>query len=483
VHIWLAQLHHAFGAQEIMQPVASKLTMCRAAEWDHVDVSDRRVCYARNGDVRLAYRVFGESGPTLVWVPGWMLNNVDTVDEATSPYAALVEAITRRARLVIMDRRGTGLSDPTTHPPSLDERIEDLSAVLNSLGTERPTLVGSGDGGPICLLFAATYPDRVHSLIMWGSAARFSRELPDFPWGFTAEQVAAQLDDIDNNWGEGALAELFYGAAAEQPGVRELFGRLQRSIASPMLARFWWKALVEVDVRDVLASIRTPTLVLARPGDGLVPIESAKALAAGIPNARFVDAFPPGPHNGFDVIDSLVAATMEYVSAESDVPVDERVLKTVLFTDIVSSTELLGAGGDAHWRHQLDSHDKFVYATLSKFGGVRANHTGDGVFAVFDGPTRAARCALELVPTLATRGLRIRVGIHTGECERRGDDWTGLAVHTGARISALAGAGEVLASRTVRDLSAGSGLLFESLGPQHLKGLAEEVEVYRVTAP
>jgi pimeloyl-ACP methyl ester carboxylesterase len=180
-------------------------------------MSDGRVHYARNGDVRLAYRVFGDAGPTLVWVPGWVVNNVDNYvdnyDEAASPYAMLIEFISRSARLVIMDRRGTGLSDPVTHPPSPDERVDDLRAVLNPIGAERPTLVGSGEGAPICILFAATYPERVHSLIMWGSAARFSQQLPDFPWGFTPGQIAAQFDDIDKNWGEGALAELFHGAA------------------------------------------------------------------------------------------------------------------------------------------------------------------------------------------------------------------------------------------------------------------------------
>ena len=172
-----------------------------------------RVHYARNGDVRLAYRVFGDSGPAFVWVPGWVVSNVDTIDKSGESLCHLIELISRSARLVIMDRRGTGLSDPVTHPLSPDERVDDLRAVLNAIGAERPTLVGSGEGGPICILFAATYPERVHSLIMWGGAARFSQRLPDFPWGFTPHQIAAQFDDIDKNWGEGALAELFHGAA------------------------------------------------------------------------------------------------------------------------------------------------------------------------------------------------------------------------------------------------------------------------------
>lgn len=443
-------------------------------------MSDGRVHYARNGGTRLAYRVFGDSGPLIVWVPGWVVSNVDTYDDADSPYAPLIERVTREARIAVMDRRGAGLSDPITHPPSLDERMEDLRAVMDAVG-EQPVLIGSGEGGADCVLFAATYPDRVHSLMFWATAARFSQELPDFPWGFTPDQVAAQLDDIENNWGAGALAEIYHGSNADLPGVREMFGKMQRSIASPALARYWWRALVQTDVRHVLGTIRTPTLVLARAGDGLVPIESARALAAGIPGARFLE-YPPGEHNGFDVLDMLATETLRFVCDEPGGLSDERILKTILFTDIVSSTEQLSVAGDSHWRHQLDVHDKIIGAALNRYGGIRANHTGDGIFALFEGPTKAARCALELIPALATRGIRIRAGIHTGECERRGDQWSGLAVHTGARIGALAGAGEVLASRTVRDLSAGSGLTFESLGPQRLKGLPEDVEVFRVSA-
>jgi class 3 adenylate cyclase len=209
-------------------------------------------------------------------------------------------------------------------------------------------------------------------------------------------------------------------------------------------------------------------------------LEGATALAAAIPGAQ-IKTLPEGPHSLVD--DAVGSAILDFVCGTSSLAVDDRMVKTVLFTDIVSSTELLSAGGDARWRRQLDAHDKAVDWLVEKYGGHRAKHTGDGVFALFDGPTKAARCALELVPALATGGIRIRAGVHTGECERRGDEWSGMAVHTGARIGALAGAGEVLASRTVRDLSAGSGLIFESLGPQRLKGLPEEVDVYRVSTP
>jgi class 3 adenylate cyclase len=443
-------------------------------------VSDDRVHYARNGDVRLAYRVFGESGPTVIWVPGWVVGNVDTVDDPGSPYAHGIERFSQEIQSVMWDRRGTGLSDPATHPLSLDERLEDLVAIVNAVGADRVSLFGTSEGGPVSILFAATYPDRVRSLALYGTAARFSQELPDFPWGFTRAEVESQLAEIDDGWGEGALAELFHGQAAEVPGVRQLFGRLQRSISSPSMAKLWWQAFMETDVRAVLGAIRVPTLVLARPGDQLVNTESSAALAAAIPNAQF-HLLAPGPHTPFDIIDDLAQEILNFLTERSSAPVDERVLKTVMFTDIVSSTESLSAMGDTAWRHQLNSHDSVVDSLLLHYDGTRVKHTGDGVFALFDAPTKAARCALQLVPALAARNIAIRAGIHTGECERRGEEWSGMAVHIGARIGALADTGEVLTSRTVRDLSAGSGLVFESLGPHQLKGIPEQVEVCRVT--
>jgi class 3 adenylate cyclase len=233
-----------------------------------------------------------------------------------------------------------------------------------------------------------------------------------------------------------------------------------------------WDALSEIDVRPVLDAVRVPTLVLGRPGDLVAPAEGAAAMAAGIPNAKYHE-LPPGPHGLFD--EAMASAIIDFVCEAHDDSANERVLSTVLFTDIVGSTERLSAQGDEHWRHELDLHDRVVDHLLTKYGGRRAKHTGDGVFALFEGPTKAAR-----VPALATRGIHIRAGVHIGECERRGDEWSGTAVHVGARIGAMAGPNEVLASRTVRDLSAGSGLRFESLGAQRLKGIPEETEVFRV---
>jgi pimeloyl-ACP methyl ester carboxylesterase/class 3 adenylate cyclase len=441
-------------------------------------VSDGRVRYARNGDVRLAYREFGDGDTTLIWIPGWF-SNVEMYDDPASPFTAVIEQLAQVLRVIVWDKRGTGLSDPAAHVPPLEERMDDLHAVLDAVGVDRPALFGQSEGGPMSLLFAATYPERVRSLVMYGTMARFSRELPDHPWGFTAEEKAVHLEDIESHWGEGALAEVFFGAAiADIPGFRDLYGRYQRTSASPTMASWLWQALLEIDVRGVLGSIRTPSLVLARPGDQMAPIDGVAALAAAIPGAEF-KTLAPGPHGLID--DTLGSAILDFVTGRPSIAVDERVLKTVLFTDIVSSTELLSARGDARWRHQLDAHDKLVDSILMKYSGSRVKHTGDGVFALFDGPTKAAGCGLELVPALASRGISIRAGIHVGECERRGGEWSGMAVHIGARIGAMAGPDEVLTSRTVRDLSAGSGLHFESLGLRQLKGLVEETEVFRVT--
>lgn len=443
-------------------------------------MSDGRLHYARNGDIRLAYRVFGDSGPVMVWSPGWVVSNVDTIDEPSSPYKRLIDIVSEASQFVVWDRRGTGLSDPAGDILTFDERVDDLRAVIDAVGADRPVLVGSSEGGSICVLFAARFPDRVSSLALYSTAARFSQDLPDFPWGFTPQQIAAQLAEIDRHWGEGALADVFYGKESDTPALREMFGKLQRSMASPAMAKLRWRTFMDIDVRGVLASVRAPTLVLARPDDQFTPFAAAEALADGIPNARF-HALTAGSHGGFDILDELCDAVLKFVGQDASAFAADRVLKTVMFTDIVGSTDRLIAGGDVHWRHQLDIHDSLVEHMLSRYGGVQANHTGDGIFALFDAPTRAARCALELVPALAAHNIPIRVGIHTGECEKRSTEWSGIAVHTGARIGALAGTGEVLASRTVRDLSAGSGLRFESIGPHQFKGIPDEVEVYRIT--
>lgn len=439
------------------------------------------VQYARNGSVRLAYRVFGDAETPLVFVPGW-ISNVDAYSDPANPFNALAEQLSASTRFVVWDKRGTGLSDPVAGTPPLDERMDDLRCVMDAAGIESAALVGVSEGGPMSLLFAATYPERVRRLVLYGTAARFSCDPPSHPWGFTRSEIDAQLQEIDDRWGDDALIELFMGRIADVDGVREFFGHYQRSGASPTMGKHLWQALMELDVREVLGSVATPTLVLHRPGDRVVQFEAGAAMAAALANGTF-RALPEGDHLAADITDVLVAEVLGFVVGEPSTVASspERVLATVLFTDIVGSTEALSAQGDERWRRRLDAHDEIMERHLSAFGGRKINQAGDGVFAVFDGPTKAARCALELVPALATRGIPIRAGVHIGECERRGDDWSGVSVHIGARVAAMAGAGEVLVSRTVRDLSAGSGLMFEDRGSHQLKGVPEEWQVFRVT--
>ena len=436
-----------------------------------------RVRYARSGDARIAFREFGEGENTLVFTPGWV-SNLDHLDDPINPMGGVIERLSESLRVVTFDKRGTGLSDPVDHAPPLDERMDDLHAVMDAAGLDGPTnLFGVSEGGPMSILFAATYPERVRTLSLYGTVPRFARG-PDYPWGTSPEQHQVIADEIEAHWGDGALAEFLFGAdVASLPGFIDEFARGQRASASPRMARLLWQSLTEIDVRGILGAVRTPTLVMTRHGDKVAPIQGATMMAAAIPGAQLVE-LPPGPHALFG--DELTTAILDFVGGQPATHINERVLMSVLFTDIVGSTEQLSTQGDSRWSHQLDAHDRLVDNALARYGGRRAKHTGDGVFALFDGPTKAARCGLELVPALATRGIRIRAGVHIGECERRGDEWSGMAVHVGARIGAMAGSGEVLTSRTVRDLSAGSGLLFESLGLQRLKGIPDDHEVFRV---
>jgi class 3 adenylate cyclase len=433
----------------------------------------------RNGDVRLAYRVYGDSDSTLVWVPT-MFSSIDRYDDPAFPWGVAIERMSQQVRVVVYDGRGTGLSDPVMQAPTLDDRVRDLVCVLDAAGAERPTLLGIFSGGMTTLALAATDPDRVRSLFLYATAARFTQDPPGFPWGFTHAQIEARAEDLEDHWGEGTLADLVIGAAADVPGVRDQWGRIESSLASPTMAALLWRTYMNEDVRDLLGRVTVPTVVAARPDDRMVPFEASAALADALSDARLV-TLPPGPHAAFDIVDMLSSQILDFCERPSPAS-DERVLATVLFTDIVGSTEQLGAAGDQQWSRQLNVHDEIVDRLLSKYGGRRVNHTGDGVFALFDVPSKAARCALELVPTLAGHGLRIRTGIHVGECERRGDEWAGIAVHTGARVCGMAGVAEILCTRTLHDLAAGSGLIFECLGPQQLKGLPEAVDVYRVTA-
>ena len=253
-------------------------------------VYDSGVHYARNGSVRLAYRVLGDGDTTLVWIPGW-ISNVDLWDDPSLPFVSFVEGLAGATRLVMWDKRGTGLSDPVTHVPPLDERMDDLQAVMDAVGIDSAPLFGVSEGGPMSILFAATYPERVQSLALYGTMARFTPELPDHPWGWADDQARSIIEEIETHWGEGALADLFFGPIADVPGFREMYGRIQRAGASPTMCLMLWQALLECDVSGVLSAVHTPTLVLGRAGDEVAPIDGARAMAAAMPNAQFQRAY------------------------------------------------------------------------------------------------------------------------------------------------------------------------------------------------
>ena len=325
--------------------------------------------------------------------------------------------------------------------------------MMDAVGVESATMFGFSEGGATSVLFAATYPQRVPSLVVYGTAARFSQELPAFPWGLTPAQVAERAAEIDDDWGSGALSDILFGEAADTPGMREWIGKIQRSMHSPTMARLTWQALMNVDIRGILHDIRTPTLVLARADGQLVPPDAAAALAAGIRGAQF-HMLPPGAHNTLDIFDLVGARVLEFVCDTGSAAPSERVLTTVVFTDIVGSTEQLTAAGDAHCRAQLDAHDQLVDAMLPKYGRRRAEHTGDRVFALStDQRMRGGARWTSFQPS--QRGEFESAWHSVGECEKRGEESSGMAIHVGARIGSLAGPGEILPSRTARDLSAG----------------------------
>jgi class 3 adenylate cyclase len=439
------------------------------------------VQYARSGDVAVAYQVLGEGPVDVVYARGMSGDLLSSWDQPL--LARHFADLARFSRLLTFDKRGTGLSDRVREVPALETRMDDIRAVMDAAGSERAVLWSGHEGTRSAILFAATYPERTTGLVLLEPSVR-GTATPDYPWAPTENEWRQRLAEVRAGWGrrdffEALLREWVPAKAGDEEFADWYVGHMRRSL-SPGAALSFFRTMMDADVTDVLPAVRVPTLVLCKRSER----DQSTYVAERIPGAELREL------SGFvgmftwiddDVHEQTIRETERFVTGVGGLAEPERILTTVLFTDIVGSTELLSAHGDAHWRHRLDAHDRLIDTLLSKYGGRQANHTGDGVFALFDGPTKAARCALELAPALAAQGLRIRAGVHVGECERRGDEWSGMAVHIGARIGALAGSDEVLTSRTVRDLSAGSGLHFESIGFPHLKGIAEETEIFHVT--
>ena len=431
--------------------------------------------YAKSGDVNIAYQVAGDGPRDLVVVPGW-ISNIDLFwDE---PHVAqFFKRLASFSRLILFDKRGTGLSDRVLDMPNLETRMDDVRAVMDAVSSERASLFGWSEGGPMCALFAATYPQRTTALIMSGSYAR-RMWAPDCTWGTPRETWDAFLDALVRDWGGTIGLDERAPSLAGDAQFRDWWARFVRQSASPSAGRAIWSIIADIDVRHVLPAIRVPTLIIHNTGDRNVPVEHSRYMAERIPGAKYVEL--PGidhtPYVGNS--DMILDEIEEFLTGVRRGPEPDRILATVLFTDIVDATRKAVELGDRRWRDLLEAHHALVRERLVQFRGREIDTAGDGFLAAFDGPARGVRAARAIVDGVKRLGLEVRAGLHTGECEVSGSKLTGVAVHIGARIAALAKGGEVLISNTVKDLVAGSGLVFDDRGLQTLKGVPGESRLF-----
>jgi class 3 adenylate cyclase len=438
--------------------------------------------YAQSGELSIAYQVFGEGDFDLVFVPGFVSHcdlqwDMPLMRETLARLASF-------ARVITFDKRGTGLSDRSLGFGTAEDRMDDIRAVMDAAASERAALVGISEGGPLVVLFAATYPERTTALVPWGTFARVLGG-PDFPIGIDPGGVEPFFDIVSAEWGSGTALRYFIRNIPDDPETGALLARYERSATTPRMTREILRRNVEIDVRSALPAVSAPTLVLHRSGDPIVPIACGRHVAEQIADARFVElpgdwhlsGSTGGERDALDAIEEFLTGRRH----EDEIQID-RVLKTVLFTDIVGSTERAVTEGDRKWRGLLDAHDDAIRRQLGRFRGEEVKTTGDGFLAAFDGPGRAIECARTIAESARGVGLDVRAGLHTGECELRGDDLAGIAVHIGARVAGLAGPGEVLVTSTVRDLVQGSGIEFADRGAHSLKGIPGEWQVLAVQA-
>jgi class 3 adenylate cyclase len=430
--------------------------------------------------VHIAYQVFGEGDLDLVLVPGFV-THVELIWES-EPSARYLDALGSFARVINFDRRGSGLSDPVPEAPTLEERMDDVRAVMDAAGSERAVLMGISEGVPMSILFAATYPERVEALVCYGGMAR-STEADDYPFGTPVDALAESgAELILPYWGQGAVIEVSSPSQADDPDARAFAARMERATASPGMLTSLAQMFIEIDVREVVPTVQTPALVLHRRFDRLVNVRHGRWLAEHLPNARLVE-LPGGDHLTWgEGMDELIDEVQEFLTGTRYAPEPDRVLATVLFTDIVDSTGTAAQLGDQRWREVLENHRRGVRDALGRFGGHEVKTLGDGFLVSFDGPARGIRCAQAIVDSSAQLGIRVRAGLHTGECEVMGDDLGGIAVHIAARVSALAEPSEVLVSRTVKDLVAGSGIEFAERGCHELRGIPDSWDLHAAHA-
>ncbi len=424
--------------------------------------------YAKSGDVHIAYQVSGDGPLDVVLVPGF-ISNVELAWDMPFSGPAL-RKIGSFARVISFDKRGTGLSDRTVGIPTLEQRMDDVRAVMDAVGIDCASLWGISEGGPMCMLFAATYPTRTSALVLQGSFARLVQSA-DQPFGYPPGAVAPTIAMFEEQWGTGAVVGNFFPSAADDPAMQEQLARYERNGASPSAMVGIVEMVAAIDVRPILPTIGVPTLVVHSTGDPMISVEHGRYLAEHISGAQYLE-LPGEDHltiredeaRFFDDIE-------EFLTGQRPAPNPDRILTTVLFTDIVDSTRRAADLGDQRWRELLDHHDEVMRHQLDRFRGTEVKTTGDGFLAAFDGPARAVQCAVAASEAVRPLGLELRAGVHTGECVQRGTDLGGIGVHIGARVASLAEPSQVLVSRTVTDLVAGSGLAFANRGEYELKGL------------
>jgi class 3 adenylate cyclase/alpha-beta hydrolase superfamily lysophospholipase len=437
--------------------------------------------FTQSGEVTIAYQVVGNGSLDLVMVPGF-ISHLEQAWEDPS-FSRFLLHLASFSRLILFDKRGTGLSDRIGDIPTLEERMDDVRAVMDAAESQQAVLFGVSEGGPMSVLFAATYPDRASALILYGSIAK-GGWAPDYPWGtdLEDEETKAWLEGWRTEWGSPYGVKSRAPSMAEDKVFHKWFAKYMRLSGSPSAVINIFKMNEAIDVRDILPIVRVPTLILHRVGDRVIEIEQGRYLAENIPDAKFVEL--PGEDHLWWVGDSeaLVNEVQVFLTGKQSKIEIDRVLATVLFTDIVDSTKRAAEMGDSRWKNLLDTHNAVILREIDRFRGRAVRTTGDGFLAVFDGPGRAIRCGSAVRSELSRQGIEIRTGLHTGEIDLMGDDVGGIAVNIAARVLAQAADNEVWVSRTVKDLVVGSGFTFEERGTHNLKGVPGEWDLYAVEA-
>lgn len=433
--------------------------------------------FTQVGPVSIAYQVFGDGPVDLVIVPGW-ISNLDTFWEEPS-VVRFFDRLSTFARVILFDKRGTGLSDRVTPSPMLEERMEDVHSVLDAVGSERAALLGYSEGGPMCALFSVTYPARTEALIMIGSYPT-NQITDDYPFGRSKEAWGQFNLYVKEQWGGPVGLELRAPSRISDPRFQRWWAKFLRTGASPSTAVALNEMNAEIDIRQVLPSIRVPTLLLHATGDRTIKVEASRYMAKRIPNAKLVE-FDSDDHLPFTEPARIILDEVEeFLTGTKHSAIVDRVVSTVMFTDIVGSTDLASKLGDVQWQDLLDSHHAAVRHELDVFRGREIKTTGDGFHATFDGPARAIRCALSIHESIDSLGLSVRIGLHTGELVQSEEGFAGVAIHIAARVADLASAGQVLVSQTVKDLVAGSGIRFRDQGLHSLKGVQDKWRVFSV---